>query len=410
MHNDGLNKEIESNQGVWLFIIVTGLLCLGGLMVFSAGAGLDQRIDLKHFWRISTLRQVVLIPVVWLVMLAMSRLNYRRLVVNERQFWLSPIVFALGAAVVLLVLVLIPGIGSEVNHSRRWLKIGSGDNQLTFQPSELAKWTLVMFLAVYGAYRQEKIKDFMTGFLPAIIPVALVLVLIGKEDFGTAALLGVVCGVILWVAGVKGRHLVSLVPLVALAFYLLVYCNEYRWGRVLVYFQGSGSGAELAGAYQGRQAIMAIGSGQFTGAGLGQGTIKLGWLPEGTTDFIFAVIAEELGFLGVCLVIGLFIAMLVCSMFIVHQSKERLPELLGLAIATLIGGQAAMNLCVVAGLLPTKGISLPFISAGGSGLLLSAAATGILINIARQNQSISGKTQEEQTHGQDTTHHHRRRW
>ena len=162
---------------------------------------------------------------------------------------------------------------------------------------------------------------------------------------------------------------------------------------------------------------MAIGSGQITGVGLVQGTIKLGWLPEDTTDFIFAVIAGELGFLGVCLVIGLFIAMLVCSIFIVHQSKERLPGLLGLAIATLIGAQAAMNLCVVAGLLPTKGISLPFISAGGSGLLMSAAATGILINIARQNRaiaaqsnrSISGADQEELTHGQDKAYHHRRR-
>jgi len=276
LHNDGLNKEIESNQGVWLFIIVTGLLCLGGLMVFSAGAGLDQRIDLKHFWRMSTLRQVALIPVVWLVMLVISRLNYRRLVVNHRHFWLSPIVFGLGVAVVLLVLVLIPGIGSEVNHSRRWLKMGSAGNQLTFQPSELAKWALVIFLAVYGAYRQEKIKNFVTGFLPAIVPVVLVLVLIGKEDFGTAALLGVVCGVILWVAGVKWWHLVSLVPLAALAFYLLVYCNEYRWARVLVYFQESGSGAEMAaGAYQGQQAIMAIGSGQIT-RGLDKGPLSWG--------------------------------------------------------------------------------------------------------------------------------------
>jgi len=387
-------------------------------MVFSAGAGLDQRIDLKHFWRISTLRQVALIPVVWLVMLVMSRLNYRRLVVNERHFWLSPIVFGLGVSLVLLVLVLIPGIGSEVNYSRRWLKFGSGENQLTFQPSELAKWTLVLFLAAYGAYRHEKIKNFVTGFLPAIVPVVLVLVLIGKEDFGTAALLGVVCGVILWVAGVKGWHLVSLVPLAALAFYLLVYCNEYRWARVLVYFQETGSGAELAGAYQGQQAIMAIGSGQLTGTGLGQGTIKLGWLPEDTTDFIFAVIAEELGFLGVCLVIGLFIAMLVCSMLIIHQSKDRLGGLLGLSIAALIGGQAAMNLCVVAGLLPTKGISLPFISAGGSGLLMAAAATGILINIAGQNsliaaqpiRSISGADHKEHTDGKKKAHHHRRRW
>ncbi len=373
-------------QGVWLMIIISALLCLGALMVFSAGASVDQQIDLRRFWKYATMRRVAFVPIVWVVLAISSCFNYRRWVVNEKSIWLSPILYLLLFSVVLLALVLIPGIGTEVNQSRRWLKFGPAEYSLTFQPSELAKWCMVMFLAGYSVYRKEKIRQFWGGFVPGCAVLILVVGLIGVEDFGTAALVGAMGVVVLLVGGVRWWHLLVLVPLAAAAFYVLVYCNEYRWSRVLAYWQGSDGSNEMASAYHAQQSIMAIGAGGIWGLGLGNGTIKFGWVPEDTTDFVFAVISEELGLVGCGIVIGLFILLLVCSMIIVRRAPDTLGKLLGVAIAGMIGAQAVMNLMVVSGLAPTKGIALPFVSAGGTGLVITAVATGVLVNIARQGR------------------------
>ncbi len=359
-------------------------------MVFSAGASLDQQIDLKHFWRYSTLRRVAFVPVVWLVLAVVSRCGYRRWLINERQFWLSPVVFLMGLSIVLLVLVLIPGVGTEVNSSMRWLVLGGGRYGLRFQPSELAKWITVMFIAVYGAQRQDKIREFWRGFMPVCAVLMLVVGLIGKEDFGTAVLVGA-CGVmVMLVGGVRWWHLLVLVPVAAVACYVLVYSDPTRWNRIIAFLE-SDSQAQ-SGAYQARQSIMAIGSGGLWGVGLGQGKIKLGWLPEDTTDFIFAVIGEELGFAGCALVVGLFIGIIVCTVLIIRRTNNPAGKLLGAAIGGTIGAQALMNLLVVTGLAPTKGIALPFVSAGGSGLVMTAMAAGVLVNIARNNIDASVKS------------------
>ena len=377
------NPEGTAELGGWLILFISGLLCLGALMVFSAGASLDQQIDLKHFWRYSTLRRVAFVPVVWLVLAVVSRCGYRRWLINERQFWLSPVVFLMGLSIVLLTLVLIPGVGTEVNYSMRWLVLGSGGYGLRFQPSELAKWITVMFIAVYGAQRQDKIREFWRGFMPVCAVLMLVVGLIGKEDFGTAVLVGA-CGVmVMLVAGVRWWHLLVLVPIAAVAFYVLVYSDPTRWNRIMAFLE-SDSQAQ-SGAYQARQSIMAIGSGGLWGVGLGQGKIKLGWLPEDTTDFIFAIIGEELGFAGCALVVGLFIGIIVCTVLIIRRTDNPAGRLLGVAIGGTIGAQALMNLMVVTGLAPTKGIALPFVSAGGSGLVMTAMAAGVLVNIARNN-------------------------
>ena len=368
----------------WLMVIISALLCLGALMVFSAGASLDQQIDPKHFWRYATLRRVAFVPVVWVVLALVGNLDYHRLLVSEKSFWLSPIVWLLVLSVVLLGLVLIPGIGAEINYSRRWLKIGPTNYGLTFQPSELGKWSVVLFLAVYSHFVGQNMSNFRKGFLPACAVLLLVVGLIGKEDFGTAALVGVVGAAVMLIAGVRRQHLLVLTPVAAGAFYLLVYCNAHRWNRVLAYLYADTPGTDFAGAYHARQSIMALGAGGMWGCGLGKGAIKLGWLPEDTTDFVFAVIGEELGFVGCSMIIGLFIAFIIVSMLIIRRAPDRLGALLATAVALTIGLQAAMNLAVVTGLVPTKGIALPFVSAGGSGLLVTAVATGILLNIARQ--------------------------
>lgn len=386
------NSEGAAELGGWLILFISGLLCLGALMVFSAGASIDQQIDLKHFWRYSTLRRVAFVPVVWLVLAVVSRCNYRRWLINERQFWLSPVVFLMGLSIALLVLVLIPGIGTEVNYSRRWLVLGAGESGLRFQPSELAKWVTVMFLAVYCTQRGGHIREFRRGFAPACAVLMLVVALIGKEDFGTAVLIGA-CGVmVMLVGGVRVWYLLVLVPVVAVAFYVLVYSDPTRWNRIIAFLE-SDSQAQ-SGAYQARQSIMAIGAGGLWGVGLGQGKIKLGWLPEDTTDFIFAVIGEELGFAGCALVVGLFIGIIVCTMLIIRRTNNPAGKLLGAAIGGTIGAQALMNLLVVTGLAPTKGIALPFVSAGGSGLVMTAMAAGVLVNIARNNIDASVKSSD----------------
>jgi len=369
----------ESSQDVYLLVIISALLCLGALMVFSAGANIDQQLDLKRFWQHTTLRRVAFVPVVWLILAVVSRFDYHYLV-SRKHFWLSPLVILVVVSLFLLVIVLISGLGTAVHSSRRWLVLGSGAYGLRFQPSELAKWVTVMFLAAYAAARGDAIRRFCRGFAPACTILILVVGLIGVEDFGTAVLVGAMGVMVLLIGGVRWWHLLILVPLTALAFYLLVYCVDYRWQRVLAYWNGQ-AGSDTA--YQANQSIMAVGSGGIWGTGLGMGTIKLGWLPEDTTDFVFAVIGEELGFVGCALVIALFIALLICAIRVIQCAPDKLGKLLAAAIAGTIGAQALMNLLVVTGMVPTKGIALPFVSAGGSGLVVTALAAAVLVNIAR---------------------------
>lgn len=377
--------------GSTLLVIVSALLCLGALMVFSAGATIDRELRLEEFWRFSTLRRLAFVPVAWLVLGVMSRVDYRRCVLGSRRtdwrLWTSPAVWMVAVSVVLLVLVLVPGIGTPRNNSWRWFEVHIGSVELTFQPSELAKWSVILFLAAYAVWRRERLREFWRGFVPGLGILLVVVGLIGKEDFGTAFLVMSMGAIVLLAGGARWWHLLVLLPISAVAFYFLVYCNDYRWARVVTFIEGAEGGHAQGGAYQAMQSITAIASGGVWGKGLGHGTMKLGWVPEDTTDFVFAVIGEELGFAGAALVVGLFVAFLGVSLLAVRRAPDRLGALAAVGIAGTIGAQAVMNLAVVTGLGPTKGIALPFVSAGGSGLVVTAAATGLLVNIARQGSA-----------------------
>lgn len=358
-------------------------------MVFSAGVTLEQDIQWYQFWRYTTLRQVVLVPVAWLILLLMGRLSYRKWLANSDGTPGVIIVLLQFIAVAALVLVLVPGIGTEVNGARRWIKIGA----FTFQPSELAKWVTVLFLAVYAYWRGDKMRSFWRGFVPGAAVLLIVVALIGKEDFGTAALLGLVGTAILLIGGARWWHVLILVPLAAAAFYVLVYSNEYRWNRVLAYMRPTDQ-QQQATAYHAQQSLIAIGHAGLHGTGLGQGTMKMGFLPEDTTDFVFAVIAEELGFAGAVVIVALFGVLMLCAVLMICFSADRLARLVVVAVAATLGAQVLMNLMVVTSLAPTKGIALPFVSAGGSGLILTAMAAGVLVNIARniprqRNQTLA---------------------
>lgn len=381
----------RSSLDAYLMVVISALLCLGALMVFSAGATVDQEWDPAHFWRYATLRRLAFVPIVWVVLAIVSQFSYRTWRIRQSGPARSPVTWLTAGSIILLILVLIPGIGHEVNGARRWLKFGPLDYGLTFQPSELAKWIVVIFLGAYGAWRGDQMRSFWRGFAPGALVLGVVVALIGKEDFGTAALVGAMGALLLFVSGARWWHLLVLVPLAAVAFYVLVYNNDYRWQRVLAYWQGSQGEHDLGSGYQARQSITAIGSGGLFGRGLGQGHMKLGWVPEDTTDFVFAVVGEELGFAGCALVIGLFAGLILCSILIARQAPDRFGSLLAVAIGGTLGAQAVMNLMVVVGLAPTKGIALPFVSAGGSGLVVTAVAAGVLVNVAKQPPAVADK-------------------
>ncbi|MBN2376713.1 MAG: cell division protein FtsW [Sedimentisphaerales bacterium] len=386
---DQRGKTAEAHPsalGGWLLIIISTLLCLGALMVFSAGAGIGQKLEIERFWEFSTLRRIAFVPLAWLVLAVFSRVGYRRWLVWENHFWLSPVVWFTALSIILLVVVLIPGFGHAMHGSFRWFKFKVGPAEITFQPSELAKWFVVMFLAAYAAYRGGKMRNFKVGFVPGCAVLGLVVALIGKEDFGTAALVGGVGMMVLLVGGVRWYQFLVLVPLIAGAFYLMVYRVDYRWARVTGWLGGDDPNAVLDSSYQARQSLTAIASGGIWGKGLGNGTMKFGWVPEDTTDFVFAIIGEELGFVGCAIVIGLFVVLMVCGILIVNRASDPLGMFLAVAITGTIGAQAVMNLMVVTSLAPTKGIALPFISAGGSGLLLTAMAAGVLVNVAKHGR------------------------
>jgi cell division protein FtsW len=360
--------------------IVIILMALGTVMVFSASANLTQELNLRRFYDFSSLRQMLFFPLALATMYVASVFDYRRLSLHSG--WLkSPTAYLFAISVVLLVMVLTP-LGTEINYARRWLRIPLGPVAVSFQPSELAKWSLVLLLVGFCDKFADSMHVFRRGVVPVFLASGVVIGLIVREDFGTAALIAVVAWLVLALGGVRWRHLLLPVPVLAVVFFLVIAASPTRVQRILAFLNPQ-SWSSSAG-YQAGQSLIAIGTGGIRGKGLGLGVCKYGHLPQDTSDFIFAVIAEELGLAGTLSVIVLFAAFVVFGMLVVVRCQDRFGRLLAAAIVITIAAQAALNIGVVTVLLPTKGIPLPFVSAGGTSLLLSAAAVGVLLNIARR--------------------------
>ena len=283
---------------------------------------------------------------------------------------------------VLLLAVYLPGVGKEVNGASRWVEIGA----FNFQPSEIAKWAMPLLVAWWCVRAGPRVREFRRGFLPPMFALLLVSGIVGVEDLGTAVLILAVGVVVLAIAGVRIRHLALLVPVGGAAVAAAILHSPYRVQRLLAWRdpfedpQGIG--------YHIIQSLSAIAGGGVAGRGLGQGVQKFGYLPEATTDFVFAIVCEELGLAGAALVIALLVALLWSGLAIIAPSDPRLRpptfrRLLGLGILLTIGFQALMNVTVVTGLAPTKGIALPLVSHGGTGWVLTAFSLGILISIER---------------------------
>jgi cell division protein FtsW len=297
----------------------------------------------------------------------------------------APWLFA--AAAVLLVLVLIPGIGREVNGARRWLNLGVAN----MQPSELMKLAVVLYAADYTVRKHAVLKNFRRGLLPMLgVMLVVAWLLLREPDFGALVVVAVTAFGVLFLGGMSGRHFVALLAMLAAGFALLVVSSPYRMQRIFG-FMDPWSDAYGRG-YQLAHALIAFGRGEWLGVGLGASVEKLFYLPEAHTDFLLAVIAEELGLLGVATVVALF-AWIVMRAFVIGRQaalRERhFPALAAQGIGIWIGFQALINMGVNMGLLPTKGLTLPLMSFGGSGLVTNCVAIAILIRIDWENRQLA---------------------
>jgi cell division protein FtsW len=354
-----------------LMISALLLLGLGLVMVFSASGVLatDKYHDPTYFLK----KQIIYAVIGVTLMLVVRRIPY--------QMYNRLVYIILIVSLILLVLVLIPGIGVRIRSASRWIKFGP----LVIQPSEFAKLAIIIFLAYSMARKQEKIRYFSIGFLPHIVVAGIFILLIEKEpDFGTAMALAGITFLMLFVGGTRLTHILLVVLSASPLVVYVILKNKMRLERVVT-FLDPWKFAQESG-YQLVHSLYAIGSGGFWGLGIGKSREKLFYLPDSHTDFIFAILAEELGFLGVITVLSLFAVLIIRGLIISLRARDTFGAYLAMGLTALIGLQAAINLAVVSGLMPTKGLSLPFLSYGGSSLLVNMIAVGILLNISSNTQ------------------------
>jgi cell division protein FtsW len=353
---------------------VAALLALGMVILYSSSMA---QVGAHYL-----LKQLVVCAIGIALCLTAAVLDYRRL---KKFAW--PL---LALAVVLLALVFLPHIGIRSHGAARWL--GYRKTSL-FQPSEFAKLALIITLAWYCERFQRQMPTFKRGLVIPGLLIALVLGLIFKEpDVGNMMLLATVSGVVLLIGGIRLRYFLPPVIAGALAVGTFIYHNPMRSERVYSWMHLEET--KKAKGLQAYEAMIALGSGGFTGKGLGDGRQKLGFVRENHTDFIFSIIGEELGLIATLLVIAAFVAIVFCGIYIAMNSCDTFGFLLGVGITFLIGLQAFINIGVVTGALPTKGLPLPFISYGGSNLLMMLVSVGLLLSIARQAREAEGVMQD----------------
>lgn len=351
-----------------ILLLAVVLSWLGVVMVYSASAvmALERFHDGFFFLK----RQGFYVLFGLLLMTAAMFCDYRRL--------RSLAVPLLLGCLVMLALLLIPGLGHTVNGGTRWFRFAG----ISIQPSELAKIALVIYLAHSLTKKQEKVASFSRGFLPYVLVLGALLVLILREpDLGSAVVIGAVGVAVMFAAGVKFRYLAAMAALVAPILYLAIVKVPYRRERLLA-FLNPWEHPDKAG-YQIIQSQIAFDSGGLWGQGLGQGLQKLFYLPEAHTDFIFSVLGEELGFLGVLVVAGMFLLLVVLGLRVALNAADEFGCYLAFGLTVLLGMEAFLNIAVVLGMLPPKGMALPFISYGGSSLVCCLLAVGILLSVSR---------------------------
>ena len=354
-----------------LLFVVLALVGIGIVMVYSSSAILsgDRFQDPYYFLK----RQAFSAVVGFLLMILMMHFPYQVL----RRFAYPILIFS----VIMLIAVLVPGLGHRAGGSTRWLKILS----FSLQPSEFAKLGLVIFLAYFMTKKEEKIRSFRFGFLPTLLLSGLVIGLVIKEpDFGAALFLTVMVFLFLFISGARMIYLAGAFLLSVPVVYYLVTHVGYRYKRLLGFIRPWDDPGNTS--FQIIQSFLSFGSGGLFGLGLGEGRQKLFFLPASHTDFILSVIGEELGLVGALVVVLLFFILTLRGVQIGLALEDRFGAFLALGITLMISLQAVINMGVVLGLLPTKGLALPFVSYGGTSLMANLAGVGILLHLSAHTE------------------------
>jgi cell division protein FtsW len=343
------------------------LVGFGVVMIYSSSAVFAERNmeDARYFLD----RQVMWVGIGLVAMVLCVRFGYRA------SAWLAyPL---LGLTILLLILVLTP-LGTTINGAQRWLRFLG----FTFQPAELAKITLAIWLAFSLTKKALKIKTFKIGFVPHVAVAGVLVGLVVLEpDLGTAALLGFLTLLMLFVAGGRWLYLIGAIAAAVPVLYLFVTTSEYRMARMRAFFDPFAH--RFDDGYQITESLLGFGAGGLWGLGLGDGRQKLFFLPEAHNDFIASQIGEELGFVGLCAVVAVYLFISWRGLRIALRNPGTFGSYLAFALTALIALQAALNLAVALGLVPTKGLNLPFVSYGGSSLVFNMVAVGILLDISR---------------------------
>jgi cell division protein FtsW len=352
-----------------LLIVVTLLMVGSVVMVYSASSAIamEQYHDAGYFLK----RQLMWLGLGVVAMVITARMNVWG--------WQRLAIPLLVVSALLLVLVLVSPLGTTVNGARRWLRVAGW----SVQPSELAKLAVVCYLARYLASHTGRIAEFRRGLLPPLVICgALILLVLAEPDFGTAFVIATLTLLLLFIGQARLFHLCGLALAALPAVVLLVASSPYRRQRLLA-FLDPWDHAQSSG-FQVIQSFLAMGRGGVSGLGLGESRQKLFFLPEPHTDFIFSVIGEELGLIGTVLILLLFMIFFWRGLVIAQRAEEPFLRYLAVGITGMIGVQALLHMAVVIGLLPTKGLTLPLLSYGGSSLLVDLVAVGILLAICRQ--------------------------
>jgi cell division protein FtsW len=362
----------RSSTAILLVAIIALLNLVGVVMVLSASS-VASLTDYGSPWYFF-FRELIWSVIGLFAFVFAVRFDYR----NWRRL-IRPLLLL---SAVLLVVVLMPGVGVYVAGSRRWL----GAGMVRFQPSEIAKLALLLYAADLVSRRARELADFRRVVRPVLLVLTAFGLLVLKEpDMGSALVLALIAAAVLVAGGARRRHLAAVAAVGISAITLLAIAEPYRRARLFTFLHPFADSSNAG--YQISQSLIALGSGGLTGVGLGAGRAKWNFLPNAHTDFIFAIIGEELGLIGCFVVLAMFVAFAVLGARAAVRAPDRFGALLAAGVTVWVVGQAIINVGAVVGLLPVTGIPLPFVSFGGSALVTTMLASGILVNVARQGRS-----------------------
>lgn len=361
---------------------VIALVGFGIIMVYSASA-IEATVryhDPEYFLK----RQFVFGLLGLGVMGVVSRVDYHKL---------RSLTYPVLGGVILLMIATVAGFGVNRGGATRWLALGP----VMIQPAEMAKLALVLWLAYSLAKKAEKVKSFSVGFIPHVLTAGvLILLCMRQPDFGSAVVIAFLTFTLLFVAGARISYLLGAGVLTGAIGVQLIMMKSYRMARLEAFLDIAKHRQDIA--YQPFQSVMSFGSGQVSGMGLGRG-LQVLYLPEAHNDFIAAIIGEELGFIGIMALASVFLLIVARGIKAAFQAHDDFGSYLAFGISSMLGVQALVNMAVAMAILPTKGLTLPFVSYGGSSLLVNAAAVGILLNVSRQREVVG--VQQESSHDDD---------